>query len=87
MFVATKPPSKLQAIFLGTYIPKAVELELNSYSNDWEYNSHTMCWNEIPTRVRRNEIPMGHGRNCPLSIILHPVHSSASCEPYKYNLF
>ena len=32
-----------------------------------------MCWNEIPMRIRRNEIPLGQGRNCPLSIILRPA--------------
>ena len=30
-------------------------------------------WNEIPTRVLRNGLPTAHGRNCPLSIILHPA--------------
>ena len=35
-------------------------------------NPLPMCCNDIPTRVRRNEIPIGQGRNCPLSIILPP---------------
>ena len=57
-------------MFFGANISKRVnrnQIPIQMFGN---MISIPMCWNEIPTRNRRNEISMGHGRNCPLSIIL-----------------